>query len=269
MRSSIAFSIFACAALGGLATFLACGSDDSGAKAGPSEAGAGGDGNGTIVGSGEDTGAPGPDAVVPNDVHGRVMDFTQAPSSGVTIVIKGKAPTTTAADGTFTVTDVAPPYDLLMVDATRHLGVAYLGLRRLDPVVFTNQVRPRKNARVNALLSAMPEFQPANQTVSMVFGSAEATGSASYTGPSQDVNPRAIPVVHWDNGAASTQGTMHVLQYQQDAGNPISYVRYGKSPSVTLTELARISTPRIMRVRASPPKRTSFADMVYCSQFEF
>ena len=33
-------------------------------------------------------------------------------------------------------------------------------------------------------------------------------------------------------------------------------------PSVTLTESARISTPRIMRARASPPKRTSFAAMV-------
>ena len=33
-------------------------------------------------------------------------------------------------------------------------------------------------------------------------------------------------------------------------------------PSVTFTESARISTPRIMRARASPPKRTSFAAMV-------
>ena len=34
-------------------------------------------------------------------------------------------------------------------------------------------------------------------------------------------------------------------------------------PSVTFTESARMSTPRIMRARASPPKRTSFAAMVF------
>src|SRR3982074_323210 len=39
-------------------------------------------------------------------------------------------------------------------------------------------------------------------------------------------------------------------------------------PSVTFTESARISTPRIMRARASPPKRTSFDAMVFipCSK---
>src|SRR5437899_6771980 len=39
-------------------------------------------------------------------------------------------------------------------------------------------------------------------------------------------------------------------------------------PSVTFTESARISTPRIMRARASPPKRTSFAAMVLVPCFE-
>src|SRR5580693_568785 len=39
-------------------------------------------------------------------------------------------------------------------------------------------------------------------------------------------------------------------------------------PSVTFTESARISTPRIMRARASPPKRTSFAAMVLIPCFE-
>src|SRR6187402_538677 len=39
-------------------------------------------------------------------------------------------------------------------------------------------------------------------------------------------------------------------------------------PSVTFTESARMSTPRIMRARASPPKRTSFADMIFIPCFE-
>src|SRR5882672_2945759 len=39
-------------------------------------------------------------------------------------------------------------------------------------------------------------------------------------------------------------------------------------PSVTFTESARISTPWIMRARASPPKRTSFAAMVLIPCFE-
>src|SRR6266446_140371 len=39
-------------------------------------------------------------------------------------------------------------------------------------------------------------------------------------------------------------------------------------PSVTFTESARRSTPRIMRARASPPKRTSFAGIIFIPCFE-
>ena len=38
-------------------------------------------------------------------------------------------------------------------------------------------------------------------------------------------------------------------------------------PSVTFTASARISTPRSMRARASPPKRTSFAAILIYSSF--
>jgi hypothetical protein len=93
----------------------ACGGDDgTGADAAVADAGA-------------------PDAAT---IHGVVQDRYGRPLEGVRVGAIGHVGTSTAADGTFALTDVAPPYDLAVLDQSLNGDqrvLVYQGLTRLDP----------------------------------------------------------------------------------------------------------------------------------------
>lgn len=70
------------------------------------------------------------------DVTGIVVDEYGEPMAAVTVTASGGAPVVTAADGTFTFTDMTVPYDVTVVDITNSLGHRFEGLTTSEPRIM-------------------------------------------------------------------------------------------------------------------------------------
>jgi hypothetical protein len=76
------------------------------------------------------------DGGAPITVHGTVYSQGGG-AAAVQVTVQGKT-VTSAADGTFTIAGVTPPYDVVMDDLTFNNHTAYLGLTRPDPSLLAN-----------------------------------------------------------------------------------------------------------------------------------
>jgi hypothetical protein len=81
--------------------------------------------------------APIQEAGAPMTVSGMVLSSNDVPLPELGVTIQGQT-TTTAADGTFSLAGVTPPYDLVIDDVGLEAHFAYLGLTRTDPVLITD-----------------------------------------------------------------------------------------------------------------------------------
>lgn len=148
---------------------------------------------------------------------------------GATVGLVGKGTTTTESDGTFTFTDVTPPYDLYTVGSIHLGGVSqdvvnyYQGLTRADPTVEVagNSVKVLnpKTATLSGTLSgsALP-LSPASILFHVWSGedsvSASSSGGLSYSHS-----------VSWNGSAFKDPGTLYVLQLKAE-DDTLSYSGY-------------------------------------------
>jgi len=84
------------------------------------------------------------------EVQGKIIDECGAPLPYKTVVIPGHDPVLTAADGTFTVSNVTAPYDLVIGNALLNREgpgelalLIYHGLTKPDPVALAHRRRQR------------------------------------------------------------------------------------------------------------------------------
>jgi len=165
---------------------------------------------------------------------------------GITVVLVGKTPQLTGPGGTFTFTDVVPPYDLYTVAQTSsdHPGVIYYrGLTRPDPVVEAVSPPvglPHETATVTGEVTGGGSLE---NPIALIWS--EAAGETSAVGEDGTYSM----TVSW-RGGASASGTVYGLQWTTGAsGAPESYTGYGEA-ALTVTAGGTHQAP----IALSPPE---------------
>jgi hypothetical protein len=171
-------------------------------------------------------------------VVGTVVDGARLPQAGVTVLVAGRDPVTTDADGRFALTEVTKPYDVTAVTSDGRAAVTYLGLSRSDPTlllpVASFPASLQHSGDVNGIVTGGAGFpQPSNHRTAAVFLSPEAVrqGLVSGTSGSYRLSPQWLGPFH-------TVGSLQALQWEYDPAStlPVRYTGYGARTDATVTD---------------------------------
>lgn len=174
----------------------------------------------------------------PITVSGTVVDAKDTAVSGVAVIIKGHDPVVTDSAGEFTIADVVPPYDVVLVSTALSVGVLYQGLARPDPwlTVVEKASAPRTalvKGTIAAGASAFATPNPADTSTTVALRMKNATGLTT-SGPSEAATPYTLLNVTW-LGAATRTANVHAFQVVMSGTVASSFVAYG-SAQVTVTD---------------------------------
>lgn len=174
-------------------------------------------------------------------VSGKVVGSNLQPVASAPVVISGKAPVTTDANGNFSVSGVTTPYDATVVVGAQKLGLVYKGLTRTDPTLIFLSFTPGtgKSASLSGTVSGGDGFpQPATDKSAGVFGSPEATRNLFINTTTGAYGPSTVS---WF-GPSTTTGSIYALQWQVDgSGLPTSYKGFGSKTGVALSDTGTFS----------------------------
>ena len=166
-------------------------------------------------------------------VTGKVIDVFGQPQTGLAVKI-GTSTTNTDTNGNFTISNVTPPYDAIVIHTFSTAGYVFEGLIRNDPTLqlfaipFTAEVSA--TIETGSLSGSAVGFpNPANHRAYVGFGSDEGFSNPSTFLPGE--GPAFGPItVNWA-GSPTTTGALHALQLEVDASSlPIDYTGYGMTP---------------------------------------
>ncbi len=180
-------------------------------------------------------------------VSGTVYTNDGQKIAGATVLIVGKGSTTSGSDGTFSFTDVQPPYDLASISSGsgKTHATIYKGVSRADPRVVilslgaTNKIYGTLDFEVTG--TQAHELNAAGQRTHLWFDSvelknqvADVAGTTSADG-SAPAGYRDTFQMYWLNLPAVT-GSVHILQWQSDTNLPAStsYSGYGRLDNVAM-----------------------------------
>jgi len=161
-------------------------------------------------------------------VSGFVKDIDGEPVSGVPVIIKGKAPVTTDANGAFTVSNVSKPYEARVIFSTDQAAIVYQGLTRSDPtLIYLGTTSSYKTATISG------SVPPAAGKVTKVFFT---SGSMAWsTNADQGTGSYSLDV-NWKGTANSMTGKLQVLRFTQNSsGMPAQYDAYGSEDNLTVS----------------------------------
>ena len=161
-------------------------------------------------------------------VSGFVKDIDGEPVSGVPVIIKGKAPVTTDANGAFTVSNVSKPYEARVIFSTDQAAIVYQGLTRSDPtLIYLGTTSSYKTATISG------SVPPAAGKVTKVFFT---SGSMAWsTNADQGTGSYSLDV-NWKGTANSMTGKLQVLRWTQNSsGMPTQYDAYGFADNLTVS----------------------------------
>jgi hypothetical protein len=161
-------------------------------------------------------------------VSGFVKDFDGEPVAGVPVIIKGKAPVTTDANGAFTVSNVSKPYEARVIFSTDQAAIVYQGLTRSDPtLIYLGITSIWKTATISGFVP------PAAGKVTRVFF--VSSTMAWSTDADQGTGSYTLSV-NWRGTANSMSGTLQVLRWTQNSsGLPSQYDAYGFENNLTVS----------------------------------
>lgn len=198
-------------------------------------------------------------------IAGKVVDEFASPLEGEKVLVPGLPPATTDASGSFTVSGVEPPYQIIVARGESNTAFVYQGLTRSDPILPVHAKASR---------GAGSAAQSATLEGDLTGGDDGASGSSAYQGvffASPQVEqgfyshpPRAAlggpPAsfsleVPW-HGPGATTGTAFAIQWRSDASThaPSSYW-YALQQDVTL--LPEGSTALALELQAAPAMVTT------------
>jgi len=162
------------------------------------------------------------------DVQGTVVDALREPIAGAQVTIAGTT-TAAAADGSFTVSDVTRPYDVVVTLPGMKEVHDFVGLNRANPVLplLDQAVTPSDSASVAGTITNA-SANSATQLAEVAFASPEAHGSSVLW---QNDGPGFGPFqVTW-SGPSSTQGTLLALKWSVGpTGLPEQYLGFASAP---------------------------------------
>jgi hypothetical protein len=171
-------------------------------------------------------------------VNGQVLDNFGIGRSGATVIVGGKS-TTTDANGRFTVSGIASPYDVVIIaPAPDKAATIYTQLTRTDPKLldFDANNGPTYSATIGGAITGGDAFPtPVGEVSAVSWGSTE-----SSTGTYVSASPYSFSV-DW-SGPATTTGTLRGLQWTIDGNGTVNgYHSHGTRTGVSLTDSNNIT----------------------------
>ncbi|MFY0577073.1 hypothetical protein ACN28S_24615 [Cystobacter fuscus] len=176
-------------------------------------------------------------------VTGKVLgDSLQAVSkASILIPGNGRQPVAVDGSGAFSISDVTPPYDVIVADKERRVATVFKGLTLETltvPLVLdldADQPDPEHRATVEGTVTG-EQPSSAITTTSLLFASTGGEGSGS-------VEPSGTYSLNVDwSGATSVSGTIYALQSERS--NPVSlrtsYLAFGQRDNVTVSKDATL-----------------------------
>lgn len=192
-------------------------------------------------------------------VTGKVVNASNLPVAGVPVLIGTLPSVVTDASGNFSIPNVTAPYTITVVDGIQKIGLVYLGLTRSDPTLsfFSIVISSTQTASLSGTVSGGAGFPaPALHSQSAAFVSPEVAASTSVNSATGAYGPYSV---NW-NGASTTTGTIHALQWQVDGtGFPVTFKGYGSKASVALSNGGTFAGQNVVM---SPIVTTSVAGSV-------
>lgn len=164
-------------------------------------------------------------------VTGTVIAVNGSPVSGASISI-GAQNAITDSTGTFTISNVTPPYTLVAVSGK--VGLVYQELTLPGPtIVFINlNPTPPQQGTVTGNITPATNLGVSGYQTTVAWGSPETSIYTYYSNFS--ANPYSLSL-NW-LGPASTTGNLHVLQTQLHSvtGLPVAYTGYQTKQGVVV-----------------------------------
>ncbi len=199
-------------------------------------------------------------------VSGLVKNEDGEPVAGVPVIIKGKAPVTTDANGVFTVSDVTKPYEARVIFSTDQTGLVYQGLTRPDPTLI--YIGTSSNLKTATITGFVP---PAAGKESRVFFT---SGTISSSTPADQVTGQYTLTVQWKGTANSLTGKLQVLRWTSNTnGIPTEYDAYGLVDNLTISSggtfpdnnftAANLTDPPEQNISGSIVRPTTSCNLVY------
>jgi hypothetical protein len=188
-------------------------------------------------------------------VNGTVLFRDGEPVAGAQVAI-GATITTTASDGTFSISGVTTPYDLISIatNGTQQYGVVFQGLTRPDPTI-PYLGTALGTATVTGTISGGNVIPTAGETTAIAWGSPQVLDSpAALTSSAYTLS------LQW-SGSTTTTGKVHALQWTNSATAPVlptAFTYYGSSATVT----ASTATPVTADVTLAAITSTSISGSV-------
>lgn len=161
-------------------------------------------------------------------VSGFVKDFDGESVAGVPVIIKGKAPVTTDANGGFTVANVSKPYEARVIFSTDQSVLVYQGLTRSDPtLIYLDVTSAGKSATISGFVP------PAAGKITRVFFT---SGTMSWSTNADQGTGVYTLNIYWKGSANSVSGKLQVLRWTQNVGGlPNQYDAYGFEDNLTVS----------------------------------
>jgi hypothetical protein len=165
----------------------------------------------------------------PITVNGYVKDIDGEPVSGVTVMIKGKTPTTTDGNGGFSFSNVSTPYEVRVIISIGQVALVYQGLTRSDPtLLYLGSTTLLKSATISGVVP------PAAGKISTVFF---VSGNMAWTATANQSTGAYSIVADWKGSTNSFSGTLQVLRWTQNtSGMPEQYDAYGSKDNLTISD---------------------------------
>jgi hypothetical protein len=177
---------------------------------------------GLLVACGSDGDGTGPNPGI--TVVGFVQDRVGEPISDASVLLLGKPPVRSDANGRFSIPGVRTPYDIAVIVSSQKRVILYKNLTRSDPNLaffgFTGAVR-------SATISGTAP--PASGVATFVFfiGSRYVWG-ATFADPTTGQYAMTVP---WQGSATAHAGRLYLLRFWRGpTGLPASYDGYGSKP---------------------------------------
>jgi hypothetical protein len=165
--------------------------------------------------------------VQPITVSGFVNDIDDVPMSGITVILKGKNPITTGANGDFSISNVLPPYEIRIIVGTVQTAVVYQGLTRSNPILYYPESTTQSKLAV--IGGNVPPTSGKYTQVFFVTSTEAWSTIADQTTGVYSINAT------WRGTANSFNGKLHVLRWIPDStGLPLQYDAYGFKNNLTI-----------------------------------
>jgi len=189
-------------------------------------------------------------------VNGYVKDIDGEPISGVTatVIIKGKTPVTTGADGSFSVPNVTAPYEARVILSTAQTAIVYQGLTRSDPVLlYLGSTTTAKSATISGSVPV------AAGKITLVFFISDtktwSTVADQFAG-TYEIDPS------WKGSAVSYAGQLQVLRWTPNPnGLPSEYDAYG-SRNLTISDGGTFSNNNFLEADFTDPAEQNISGSI-------